>query len=562
MKTCKHEYGSSGELCTEEVWINSDYCILHTDFPRNRNSPDFNILTAEKNKEIQKKVTNKDFNFEGSRLFNLDFYRMKIMGDLNLRDADVKENLLLSYLKVEGKSILQGITVGETCDFQEAEFGGDAEFTQAVIGGNANFNRAKINGNVHFDKAEIGGDANFTRAIIRGDADFSLTHINGGAYFPLARFNGDMNFLLAIIDGILDFRVRIDGKADFEKVKIGGDADFQEAEIAEGVYFTRSTITGNINLFMAKISKTAYFRGATLLGKANFEQTSFNCNVDFQEVKFGGDANFEKMVTTGISKFQWSIFSGYVYFSNSGFKGPVNFDETSFLTKGVFKGLRNFNASFEGAILKNVAFRDCDLTNVRFKHVIFEHCGLSTSNWDDKIPEHRDLELTKKDKLDRYSISLSNFFKILWTPDLIKKANIAADSYNRIKKSLREEGDYLKAGKFYINEMDLRREVYWNNNKLMWLFYSILSITTNYGESIRRLVISYFGLITIFAVLYVGIYGYQVYNAIIYSALNSVAVIYSTGQPTGLEFLIFVENLGGTVLIALFVYVFAMKMSR
>lgn len=562
MKTCKHEYGSSGDLCTGEVWKNSDYCILHTDFPRNRNSPDFNSLTEEKNKEIQKKVKDNDFDFEGARLFNLDLSRVEIKGDLNLRDVDVKENLLLAYLKVEGNSIFQKTTVGGSCDFQEAKFGGDADFTQVVIGGNANFNRAKINGSVHFNKAAIGGDANFTRAIIQGDADFSLTHIAGGAYFPLARVNGDMNFLLATIDGIVDFRVRIDGKADFEKVKIGGDADFQEAEIAEGVYLTRSTIAGNINLFMAKISKTAYFRGATLLGKANFEQTCFNCHMDFQEVEFGGDANFEKMVTTGISKFQWSIFSGYVYFSNSGFEGPVNFDETSFLTKGVFKGLRNFYASFEGAILKNVAFRDCDLTNVRFKHVIFERCALSTSYWDDKIPEHRDLEVNKKDKLDRYTISVSNFFKILWSPDLIKNANIAADSYNRIKKSLREEGDYLKAGKFYINEMDLRREVYWNNNKLMWLFYSILSITTNYGESIRRLVISYFGLITIFAALYVGIYGYPVYNAIIYSALNSVAVIYSTGQPTGLELLIFIENLGGTVLIALFVYVFAMKMSR
>jgi uncharacterized protein YjbI with pentapeptide repeats len=445
---------------------------------------------------------------------------------------------------------------------QGAELDGDAEFTQVVIGGNANFNRAKINGNLHFDKAEIGGDANFTRAIIIGDADFPLAHITGGAYFPLARIGGDMNFLLATIDGIVDFRVRVDGKADFEKVKIGGDADFQEAEIAEGIYFTRATIAGNINLFMAKISKAAYFRGATLLGKANFEQTCFNCHVDFQEVEFGGDADFEKMRINEKSKFQWAIFSGYVYLSNSSFKGPVNFDETSFLTKAVFKGLQDFNASFEGAILKNVAFRDCDLTNVRFKHVIFEHCSLSTSYWDDKIPEHRDLEVNKNNELDRFSLSISNFFKILWAPDLIKNANIAADSYNRIKKSLKEEGDYLKAGKFYINEMDLRREVYWNNNKLMWLFYSILSITTNYGESIRRLVISYFALITIFAALYVTIYEYSVYNALIYSALNSVAVIYNSGQPSGLELLIFVENLGGTVLIALFVYVFAMKMSR
>jgi hypothetical protein len=39
MKTCNHKYGSSGELCPEEVWKNSDYCILHTDFPKNRNSP-------------------------------------------------------------------------------------------------------------------------------------------------------------------------------------------------------------------------------------------------------------------------------------------------------------------------------------------------------------------------------------------------------------------------------------------------------------------------------------------------------------------------------------------
>jgi uncharacterized protein YjbI with pentapeptide repeats len=431
-----------------------------------------------------------------------------------------------------------------------------------MISDKANFVMAKIDGNVKFEKAEIGGDVNFTRAIIGGDVDFPLARIAGGINFPLARIGGDANFLLAIIDGIADFRFKIDGKADFEKLKVGGDADFEEAEIGKGANFTRSIIAGKTDFFMASIGEDAYFTGAKFVGKANFEQIFVKGDVDFQEVKFSGDANFEKIMISENSKFQWANFSGYAYFFNSKFKGPVSFDETSFLTKGVFKGLGNFNASFEGAILKNVAFRNCDLTNVRFKYVTFEHCGLSTSYWDDNtIPEHRDYEDNKIQNMNKSLISISNLLKILWMPSLIKDANTAADSYNRIKKSLQEEGDYEKAGKFYIKEMDLKREVYWNDDKLMWLFYTVLSITTNYGESIRRLIVCYFGLIFIFAILYL-IFGYPIYNAMIYSALTSVALIYSPAQPNGLQWLIYIERLTGTVFITLFVYVFARKMSR
>jgi len=92
MKTCSHKYGSSGDLCAEEVWKTSDYCILHTDFPKDRNLPDFNVLIEEKTKEIRKKVMNQDFNFEGARLFELNFSKMKIKGDVNFIDVDIRGN--------------------------------------------------------------------------------------------------------------------------------------------------------------------------------------------------------------------------------------------------------------------------------------------------------------------------------------------------------------------------------------------------------------------------------------------------------------------------------------
>lgn len=584
MKTCKYKYGSSGDLCAGELWETSDYCILHTDFPKDSNSTELYILIEAKNKEIKKKIMNHDFNFEGARLFDFDLSKMEIKTDLNCMDIDVRGNVFFDNMRIEGNADFNRAIIFGYVNFHEAEFkgeinfekahfNGDVNFTQSQISLNANFSETVMNNanfylvtideNIYFDKAEIAGDAHFTRATIGGDVNFPLAKIAGDVNFPLAKIGGDVNFFLATIDGMVDFRFKVDGKAEFEKVKIGGDADFEEAEIGKDVVFTRSILAGNNNFFMANIGGDAYFKGSKFGGKGNFEQAFIHGDLNFLEVEFSGDANFEKTIISGNSTFQWTIFHGYAYFFNSEFRGTANFDESSFLTKGVFKGLRNFNASFEGAILKNVTFRDCDLTNVRFKHVIFENCGLSTSFWDGNIiPEHKDYEENKKHNINRPLIIISQSLKILLTPKLIKNANIAADSYNRIKKSLREEGDYEKAGEFYIKEMDLKREVYWTNNKLMWLFYTVLSITTNYGESIRRLFISYFGLILIFAILYIIVYGYSIYNAIIYSALNSVALIYTPSQPSGLDLLIFLENLGGTVLIALFVYVFAMKMSR
>lgn len=585
MKTCRYVSNHKNiDHCKEEAINNSDYCILHTDFPEDTNSPNFNALIDEKNKKVEQKIKNKDYNFCGAKLFEINFSRREIESDVNFTDAHIRKDVIFDYTRINGIINFNGAKIDGSINFEEARIDKDvkfkntfikrdADFTRAAIGGivdfenakilkKANFPMAIIDESINFEKAKIGEEAYFNRAILNKNVNFFLATINGNLNFLLTPIGGDVNFSLASIGGNVDFRAKIDGKLDFEKSVIDGDANFEELELKKNAYFLRSVINGNANFRLAKIDGDLDFSGSKINRNAVFEEMKVNGGARFEGVEIGGNVNFKEAKVNRNTNFEWAKVDGYVHFLNTEFNGFANFNEASFLSKGIFEKLNKFKASFEGAMLRNIIFLGCDLTNTRFKNVIFERCGLSTSHWEDNmIKEHHDYRKNKIKYTNKTFFILSDFLKILWIPELIEEAESVSDTYRRIKKCLNEEGTYNKAGYFYKKEMDVKREVYWNNNKSMWLFYTILSITTSYGESIRRLVFCYFGIILIFAALY-ALLGFSINDAIIYSALNSISLIYNPSQANGLEPVIFIERLIGTVFITLFVYIFARKMSR
>ena len=68
---------------------NSEYCILHIDFP-DEHSKEFNEIARCKGEKVKEKIQKKDFNFEGTKLLELDLSETDIDGNVIINDSSVK----------------------------------------------------------------------------------------------------------------------------------------------------------------------------------------------------------------------------------------------------------------------------------------------------------------------------------------------------------------------------------------------------------------------------------------------------------------------------------------
>lgn len=521
--------------CEEPALPGYDKCILHIPFPNDKSS--FLRVLNLKYDRINEKIRNNDFDFTGT-----------IMLGLNINKTEIDENLIFDW----------------------AEIHGDLEFKNDYIKGRSSFMGVNVDGNVNFEGSIIQNELNFmSGTVTKGSVFFNDTIISGKVYFDAANLEGYLDFKSSIIHNEANFRLKkigydaefneitIDRSANFNGIEVGGYISLEYAEIGGNIDFEESKLgtsknspDGNDSFFIgANIKGEADFMGAEFFGEANFSKTSFRENTYFFKTTFNKNVDFLE-----------TRFYENVDFVETNFKKQANFNNASFLNRGLFRGLKDplkFYSSFEEARLKNVAFRDCDLTCVRFKHVILENCELSTSNWNNKILEHKKYEKNKglkrnfesiksatfrekptgtKENFKRYLTFIKRLLKELWSPSSFKYAKIAGDTYRRIRQSLQQQGAYDQAGTFYVKEMDMKREVYLEENKGLWFVYTILSLTTGYGEKLVN--------ITIIFVIYWSIYIYAVYSM----PDNNLVI------PVGSGFL--------SIVTALFVYVFARKMAR
>ena len=239
---CEYKFRTK-EKCEEKALPNSKYCILHIDFPEDDGSEEFKRINELKEKKVKDKVNKGDFNFEGAKLFKIDFSRNKIKNTLNFTESVIKINALFDGAKIDGDAWFDG-----------AEIGGDAWFDGAEIGRDALFGGAEIGRDAWFGGAEIGRDALFGGAKIGRDALFGGAKIDGSALFDEAEIGRD---------------------ARFDEAKIGRDARFDEAEIGRDALFGGAKIDGSALFDEAEIGRDASFHLTEIKGKLNFKNAKF-----------------------------------------------------------------------------------------------------------------------------------------------------------------------------------------------------------------------------------------------------------------------------------------------
>ena len=133
-----------GKRCREEALQGSKYCILHVDLPEDEESDEFKRINEWKEKRVKEKISNGDFNFDGAKLYKIEFSHVKVKGNLSFNEAVIREDARFRGTEIDKSALFWGAKIGKNCVFSEAKIHGVAQFSRAKIGEKVLFMEAEI----------------------------------------------------------------------------------------------------------------------------------------------------------------------------------------------------------------------------------------------------------------------------------------------------------------------------------------------------------------------------------------------------------------------------------
>ena len=216
-----------------------------------------------------------------------------------------------------------------------------------------------------------------------------------------------------------------------------------------------------------------------------------------------------------------------------------------------------WGVNFSGAILVGVNFKDADFDERTYLHnVNFSDCKLDNSTLKNAYLNLDRIIIQEKEnnyyEARRIYLSLKNYFK--------------------------KEGMYNISGEYYYREKLMENKCNLEDKKYFeWIFNSFFNLIAGYGERCLRVIIGWFIIIFGYAFIYYyfsGIYDGMAYKITSYNAKFLEAIYFSIVTFTTLGFgdlapkpglfqlITSSEALVGAIFMALFIFVFARKMSR
>jgi len=251
-KACRYIYRDRRE-CTEEAYPGSELCILHMKLPDD-DDPDRVMINMLKEDKVEEKIDSDDFNFEGAKLPEVDFFTKRIKGPVNFMDTKIREDALFDKAMIKGDILFSGAVVG-----------GELKFSNSMITGNVLLNRMVIGGSAWFEGCKIGGTLRFSGSEIKRDIRFSGAQVVGTADFKRTKSGGSLSFKKGMIGGSLHASgIQIEGGVFFDGAKINGSFRIDSSKIGNDATFERARIEGDVDLFLADIK-----------GLINFERARF-----------------------------------------------------------------------------------------------------------------------------------------------------------------------------------------------------------------------------------------------------------------------------------------------
>lgn len=370
---------------------------------------------------------------------------------------------------------------------EEARFSQNAKFTRAQFLESAKFNNAYFTGYADFRGTQFFGSVDFRDACFERLAVFNKARFYKTAVFDRSLFNGDADFLFATFSSNLMFR----------DAKFCEDVNFDSAEFAKNVELNRAGFLKNSSFHSCKFNENVSIEKAVFGGSAEFHKTQFAADVIFKETEFLAPVNFNdaqfygethfvnlsikddiifnriKLQNNCIFKMSSPRFSSrpekprIVKFSNIIFNPDKTFFEDFNWHEKTSENDFNTIVIFRYCNLKNAVFFNNDLGLFSFFNSTFDQARFISNSWQNEKSTWLPFETRRNIMLDEILFtrlkdrtgSLKAHFEDTYQLLHLDSYGIIAGLYQRMKTALDNNKDYLDAGWFHFNELEMRRRM-------------------------------------------------------------------------------------------------------
>jgi uncharacterized protein YjbI with pentapeptide repeats len=473
--------------------------------------------------KFEGKVQFSNSEFLGAALFSstkffkrADFREARFFGAADYREAEFLGEVDLFKALFDAEADFSNTMFYKSSQFTEMKFSKPAKFTNATFSDEVSFSETKFAEGATFLEADFMKAVNLIETRFQYNSSFESSHFHGLALFFKGSFSGLANFRLTEFSTRADFGEAGIENSTFVNTKFHGPVEFLHttfgpADFSESIFtdladfkYTRFTDSGNfkrvisskqIDFSNAEFSKEAHFAGARLQEaafiKTNFARVNFS-GASFMSAHFT-DAHFQELGTFSNSNFQKTCFHNSIFHKGAIFYSANFLGQTYFSAK--FNDKTSFNyvlfeeggkIHFDIGDLSKVSFINSDITRVRFSEKAVWGRG-------DRF------KITDEEKLEEI---------VKTEPGEVEKigGGLSLGSVMAVYRNLRENYEYRlryqEAGKFFIREMELKRNYRENYNvrkssgyqikKNNWWRRNIFSLTAwyyhlaRYGEDLLR----------------------------------------------------------------------------
>jgi hypothetical protein len=203
---CQYKF-INGEFCKKETYDNSGFCVLHVSFPKDESSQEFRSLADLKDKVIMEEISQRGFEFEGLKLYN-----MELEGTFD-KAIHIKNSLIYKDVTVRNANIpilwLYNVTICGSFIIDKSEL--------SIL----DLSSAHVN-NYRIDDLKVKvftiGEKTKIKVLLASNSKF-----------------GSLYSYEAVL-----------GKAIFSDIMVEGDITLYDSNITDGIRFNRLKIEGGI----------------------------------------------------------------------------------------------------------------------------------------------------------------------------------------------------------------------------------------------------------------------------------------------------------------------------
>ena len=443
-------------------------------------------------------------------LMDLSMVEMKSDADFGRSNF---ETLTLQQSKLFGRTQFYNTVFKKRLDFYRTTVSGIIQFHHCSWIGGANFDEAQFDDHASFWGCQCHGDEdsliNYSHAIFCGPAGFDELDLVGRAFFDLVQFKDDVSFRRCRIAYEISFRntlfeeslslreSKIEGFCNFDGTRILRALDARNASIGKLVFNNdekRTRIAGHVDLRWAKIDRLFFI------------ETSFDRRVDLSGAQIGWLKSPETEPEPSTKAESTKSGNGLMFLSNVDFEGELNLSGSQINGDLVMirtKCREEFDLS-DAVISGTVTISDIDFHKISFRWV--QLAGKLRSFDDVAASLEGRLLLSRKEEIKQQP----SFAEVVHEQhEPLKRI------YEKIEKWFDSTGRFVEAKRVYWESQRrefhamLRDATLLARAKLVlgsvypWAYLTI-GVTSNFGTSMRRLLLWTLLLLLAFPVMYAG----------------------------------------------------------